>query len=140
MASPVLSLASVNHVNAVNANGPSQPTGVTLSAVGNPAAAAAMSAHHHGVTVVRPIGAGMAGVQVSSSGAVQVVSMTPPNASGAPTVIANAQPQKILGPRIQTAPALRIQPAIAPRPNVIQMAGQVRYGGFCPYVEVTNRT
>merc|ERR1712142_532531 len=83
-----------------------------------------MSAHHHGVTVVRPIGAGMAGVQVSSSGAVQVVSMTPPNASGAPTVIANAQPQKILGPRIQTAPALGIQPAIAPRPNVIQMAGQ----------------
>ena len=66
----------------------------------------------------------MTGVQNPSSGAVQVVSMTAPNVS-APTVIANAQPQKIMGPRIQTAAAVRIQPAIAPRPNVIQMAGQV---------------
>ena len=120
MASPVLSLANVNNVNAVNANGPSQATGVTLSAVGNTTPMAA----HHGVTMVRPIGAGMTGVQASNSGAVQMVSMTAPNVS-APGVIAGAQPQKIMGPRIQTAAALRIQPAIAPRPNVIQMAGQV---------------
>ena len=128
MASPVLSLASVK------TNGPSQPPGVTLSTVGN-AAAAAMGAHH-GVTVVRPLAGGMTGVQATSSGAVQMVNMNPPTG---PAVIAGAQPQKIMGPRIQTGPTLRIQPAIAPRPNVIQMAGQVNVvfwlvGCFCLFV------
>ena len=115
-----MSLASVN------TNGPSQPTGVTLSTVGN----AALGAHHHGVTVVRPMGAGMAGMQPSSSGTVQVVNMNTGHNVSTPTVIAGAHPQKIMGPRIQTGPALRIQPAIAPRPNVIQMAGQVKQS-FC---------
>ena len=114
MASPVMSLASVN------TNGPSQPTGVTLSTVGNAAALGA----HHGVTVVRPMGAGMAGIQ-ATSGNIQVVNMNAGPHVSAPTVIAGAQPQKIMGPRIQTGPTLRIQPNIAPRPNVIQMAGQV---------------
>ena len=114
MASPVLSLASVNNVNGPN------PAGVALSAVGSPLGAP------HGVTVVRPLGSALPNVQSSSSGGVQVVSMTAPSVS-APTVIANAQPQKIMGPRIQNTTAVRIQPAIAPRPNVIQMAGQVGY-------------
>jgi hypothetical protein len=114
MASPALSLANTGNVNK---NGPSQPPSATLS-VGAPHGIGAQ------VTMVRPVPVATGMAVVSSSG-VQVVNMSSPHVS-APTVMAGAQPQKIMGPRLQTATALRIQPAIAPRPNVIQMGGQVK--------------